>query len=179
MAGAHQSAGLRSPLDAVERASWQARFNDMAIMRHFGAAFDLSDEYLTRITVAEPARFHMGGLGTTAINGATISGLIDCAVSATGITHFRGRKSGTVELSVHFLAPLAFAAFTVECVATRKTRSLLFAEARILDRRGRLCARGVGIVATAQESARELAQAERSDGVWHQPDGLAVLQEEA
>jgi len=97
---------------------------------------------------------------------------MDCAMSIVGIVHFKGRKCGTVDLSIHFLAPLRFGAFAVDCHATRRTRGMVYAEAGILDARGRLVARGIGIVSRADESDKEREQGGREDGIWHSPDGL-------
>ncbi len=141
---------IRFPLDAAERACWEARLNTMALLTHLGAELDLSDEQAVRIRLVRSLPAHAGGLGGDAINGATLAAMADCGIAAAGVLLFRGRTCGTLQLSMDFMKPVRSAAPVLECRVLRRNHSLAFVEARLLGRNGALHFKASGIVSVAR-----------------------------
>lgn len=136
------------PLDAAERQRWQERMNGLPGMRLIGAALDLSDAAVVRLTLSEVREEHLGGLGTRAVNGAVIAGLFDTALGVAGTLQFPGQRAGTIELAVKLMRPALEAPLEVLGIAVRRTSHLAFTEAE-LHAGGRRCASATGIVAIA------------------------------
>jgi acyl-coenzyme A thioesterase PaaI-like protein len=143
----------RLPLDAAQRAAWQARLNALPLLRHLGAALDLSDDAVVRVRLLERHPFHDGGLGTDALNGAVVAALMDCGMAASGILAFRGRTCGTLHLSIDYMKPVRIAEPVIECRVVRRTDSIVFVEARLAGRDGGACVRASGIVSVSQLAA--------------------------
>ncbi|RKP46991.1 PaaI family thioesterase [Trinickia fusca] len=154
---------LSVPGTAEDRAQWQARLGAMPILEHLGAALDLSDERVVRLALVRRTRAHTGGLGTEALNGAIIAGLMDCAMSVAGIVHFRGRTCGTVQLSIQFMKPVRAAQPVVECWAVRRSSSVVFLEARLIDGDGRPSVMATGMVGVARLAKRDSGTDGRSN----------------
>jgi acyl-coenzyme A thioesterase PaaI-like protein len=144
---------IRLPLDAQQRAVWQARLNTLAVLTHLGAELDLSDDDAVRIRLVRALPAHSGGLGGDAVNGATLAALVDCAVATTGVLLFRGRTCGTLQLSIDFMKPVRTALPEIECRVLRRTSTLGFVEARLPGPRGALHLKASGIVSVAKASA--------------------------
>ena len=144
---------LRIPLDAAQRALWQARLNTLAVLTHLGAELDLSGDEAVRIRLVRSLPAHSGGLGGDAINGATLAAMVDCAVATTGVLLFRGRTCGTLQLSIDFMKPVRTALPELECRVVRRTSTLAFVEARLFGHRGALHLKASGIVCVAKASA--------------------------
>ena len=144
---------IRIPLDAEQRAIWQARLNTLSMMTQMGAELDLSDDESVRIRLVRSLAAHSGGLGGEAINGATLAALVDCAVAATGVLLFRGRTCGTLQLTIDFIKPVRIALPEIECRVLRRTNTLAFVEAQLSGHRGALHLRASGIVSVAKASA--------------------------
>lgn len=170
MAGAQTY--LRLPMHAAVRHDWEQRLGSMAILRHLGTVLDLSDDHAVRLHLRQAGLSHQGGLGTEALNGAIIAGMMDCAMSVAGILHFKGRTCGTVQLSIQFMKPVRAPAPTVECYAVRKSPGMVFLEAHLLDAAGRSSVTASGVVGLA--SLRNGTDAGAQDANWLAPDGLAV-----
>ncbi|QMI49060.1 PaaI family thioesterase [Burkholderia sp. MBR-1] len=162
---------IPGPADA--RAQWQACLGAMPIIDHLGAALDLSDRRIVRLALVTRTPAHEGGLGTDALNGAIIAGLIDCAMSVTGILHMRGRTCGTVQMSIQFMKPVRTASPVVECVAMRRSSSVVFVEAQLIEGRGRCSVLATGVVAAATLALRASGRDGRSN--WSEQAALAVL----
>ncbi|MDL5031130.1 PaaI family thioesterase [Pelomonas sp. APW6] len=145
-----QDRAIRFPLDAAQRACWEARLNTMALLTHLGAALDLSDEQAVRIRLVRSLPAHTGGLGGEAINGATLAAMADCGIASAGVLLFRGRTCGTLQLSMDFMKPVRSASPELECRVLRRTHSLAFVEARLLGRNGALHFKASGIVSVAR-----------------------------
>ncbi|NRR30619.1 PaaI family thioesterase [Oxalobacteraceae bacterium] len=161
---------LRLPVKAAERPDWQRRLGAMAILEHLGVELDLSDEHAVRLRLTRRGPAHQGGLGTAALNGAIIAGMMDCAMSVAGILHFKGRTCGTVQLSIQFMKPVRMAEPVLECYAVRKAPGMVFLEAHLLDAGGRSSASASGVVAVA--SLRNGSAASAQDANWLAPAGL-------
>ncbi|HEY0523483.1 MAG TPA: PaaI family thioesterase [Stellaceae bacterium] len=141
-----RTATLPFPLDDADVAAWEERLNKLPVIIRLGARFDLSDRYAAQVHIDEIRPDHLGGLGVAALNGATIAGIIDCAIGAAGVVHFSGERAGTLNLALNFMKPVLGKRVTARCIVTRKTKTLLFTEACVLDRRGSVCVTATGIV---------------------------------
>jgi uncharacterized protein (TIGR00369 family) len=157
------------PMSAAERQGWQVRLSQMAILDHLGVRLDLEDDHRVRLVLKSRTRAHAGGLGTDALNGAMIAGMIDCAMSVAGILHFRGRTCGTVQMSIQFMKPVRGEHPAVECHAVRRASNVVFLEARIFDANGRC-----SVMATGMVGVTRVAIAAGGDGRanWHAPAGV-------
>lgn len=149
------SDALDLPGDEADRIRWEACLGAMPILAHLGASLDLSHRRIVRLALVQRTQAHTGGLGTDALNGAIIAGLIDCAMSVTGVLHLRGRTCGTVQLSIQFMKPVKAARPVVECVAVRRSSGVVFVEARLTEGRGRCSVLATGVVGAATLAARD------------------------
>lgn len=166
MSGGDRRDTIPIPCSAQERSAWAIHLSRMAILRHLGVVLDLGDEYVVRLRLAQRTPAHDGGVGTAALNGAMIAGMLDCAMSVAGILHFRGRGCGTSNLNIQFIKPVRERHPVVECVGIRRSSSLLFVEARLLGPGGRCDVMATGAVGvTAAGSALP--------PVWQRPEGMA------
>ncbi|MGN6667585.1 MAG: PaaI family thioesterase [Trinickia sp.] len=165
---------LAIPLSLKERRLWCAHLSKMAILDHLGVRLDLDDEHAVRLTLVHRTPAHDGGLGSHALNGAMISGMIDCAMSIAGILHFRGRTCGTMHLSIQFMKAVREPHPVVECRAIRRAPSVVFVEARLLGRNRRCDVLATGMVGTTQ-SARD-AGADAAN--WLAPAGMMEQEQE-
>nr|WP_245170289.1 MULTISPECIES: PaaI family thioesterase [unclassified Burkholderia] len=151
-----------------ERRIWRDRLSKMAILEHLGAELDLDDEHAVRLALVRRTRAHDGGLGTAALNGAMIAGMIDCAMSVAGILHFRGRTCGTMHLSIQFMKAVRDPRPVIECRAVRRTPSLVFVEACLVGRHGRYDVLATGIVGAAQNALSDGGESTN----WLAPVGM-------
>lgn len=79
------------------------------------------------------------------VHGGVICSLVDQAIGAA--VHFalgRGRRAVTVELKVNFLAPSTSGTLIAKGRLIREGQHLLVGEAEVLDKDGRLIAKGLG-----------------------------------
>lgn len=160
---------LRLPLSQEDRLFWQNHLGDMAILRLLGVELSLQDEHLIQLTLTKRTHAHGGGLGTEALNGAIIAGIMDCAMSIAGILHFRGKTCGTVQLSIQFMKPVRTAHPVVQCYAVRKSASVVFLEARLFDDSKRCSALATGVVGVTRLSKKQ--SGEDGSQNWLSPVG--------
>ncbi|CAM2171593.1 PaaI family thioesterase [Paraburkholderia sacchari] len=165
-----RGAVLALPMSAAQRAQWQARLSQMAILDHLGVRLDLTDDFAVRLVLERRTPAHAGGLGTERLNGAMIAGMMDCAMSIAGILHFRGRTCGTVQLSIQFMKPVRCMAPVVECHAVRRASGVVFLEAKLLEANHRCAVMATGIVGVTRVAGQDA----RGDGRenWHAPAGV-------
>ncbi|NNF68099.1 MAG: PaaI family thioesterase [Gammaproteobacteria bacterium] len=147
--------GLRSrarkiPLPADGRQNFADGFNRLPAMRHFGATLLLEDEQLVQVRLPDVADHHRGGLGTSAVNGAVIAGMFDCALGVAGVVQFPDKRTGTVELSIKLLRPVLGPTLDFYAVAIKVSKSIAFTESELFCG-GRVCAIASGIVAVASD----------------------------
>lgn len=145
---------LPFPCDPVALRAWEDRLNRLPIAERLGAQFDLGDPHVTRVHIDDAQPYHLGGMGIAAFNGSVLSGIVDCAIGAAGIIHFAGTRAGTLSFTLNFLKPVFGKRATAECIATRRTDSLLFTEACVVDQRGRICVTAIGIVSRVGAPSR-------------------------
>ena len=141
---------LEIPMEAPKRNAWARNFNTLPAMTHFGAELDLSDTHLVRVKLPKVEPHHRGGLGTSAVNGAVIAGMCDCALGVAGVMQFPGARTGTVELSIKLLRPVIGDVLEFYAAAIKRSKSIAFSESELFSGH-RLCALATGIVAVASE----------------------------
>ncbi|MBI4499848.1 MAG: PaaI family thioesterase [Gemmatimonadetes bacterium] len=136
-------------LSPAEIADFEHRWNDHPGMHHMGVKVDLRTAGVVRCVVDPIRPHHRGGLGTEAVNGATIAGVFDLVIGLSGYVHTRGRRAGVAQLSIQFLRPVLGDRFETLARAVRAGTNLVFSTAELVDERGVICARCDGIVAVA------------------------------
>lgn len=143
------------PCDSAALRAWEDRLNRLPIAERLGARFDLGDPHAVRVRIEDAQPYHLGGMGIAAFNGSVLSGIVDCAIGAAGIIHFSGTRAGTLNFTLNFLKPVFGKLATAECIVTRRTDSLLFTEAYVVDQRGRICVTAIGIVSRVGAPSRD------------------------
>ena len=157
--------GLRAkalpiPMDLAARRRWAEGFNEFLRAGHFGARLDLEDETVARLSIDRIEAHHLGGMGTSVVNGMIIAGLFDAALGVAGLVQFPGRRAGTVDLSIKLMRP-SRGPITVYAVATKANDRLAFAQSELFSD-GEYCATASGMVAV---SGRAAASPEDGAGV--------------
>ena len=141
---------LAIPLPEPQREAWAEGFNKLPAMRHFGATLHLDDDRLVSVVLPEVEQHHRGGMGTSAVNGAVIAGLFDCALGVAGVLQLPGKRTGTVELSIKLLRPVLGERVEIFGAAIKRSRQIVFTESELFSG-GRLCAMASGLVAVASD----------------------------
>ncbi len=141
------------PLGEAERQALAERWSQHPGMLHVGARADFSDQSAVRVIIDPVQAHHRGGLGTDAVNGAVIAGIVDVAIGIVGHFQTPGRRAGTAQLSVYFLRPLHGDRVTAVARLVRAGPNLVFVRAEVEDSAGVVCARGEGIVAVSGGAA--------------------------
>ncbi|MDH3767561.1 MAG: PaaI family thioesterase [Gammaproteobacteria bacterium] len=141
---------LEIPLPLARRTAFANGFNELAAMQHFGATLSLADDYLVHVTLPKVEEHHRGGLGTSAVNGAVIAGMFDCALGVAGVLQFPDKRTGTVELSIKLLRPVVGDVLDFYSVAIKSSNAIAFAESELFSG-GRMCALATGMVAVASD----------------------------
>jgi acyl-coenzyme A thioesterase PaaI-like protein len=151
--------GLAIPLELHQRLAWQENFNAWPAVRHFGMSLDLAHPVAVRFGLRELKPFHFGGVGDAAngggaaVNGAIIAGLFDAALGVAGALQLPGRCAATVDISIKMFRPVMGEA-SAWGWAIKRTSSLVFVEAVVLDEDKRRCAQASGIVGAADAGKR-------------------------
>ena len=128
-----------------------ALWNQSEVLRHNGmrVAFQ-PDRVVVEIPEVRPE--HLGGLGTSAVNGMVLAGLFDLAVGSTVVLMDPHRRSATVQLSMSFERAVFGGSVHCEAWIDREGQRTLFASARILDAQGQVCARCQAVVAVSRQA---------------------------
>lgn len=122
------------------------QFNQSQSMRYLGVRVAFPEGRKVVVTLPEVRSEHLGGLGTTAVNGGIISALFDLVIGCTPALLDPTRRCATLQLSINFLRPLTGPSARAEAEIDSAGKNTLFASARILDAEGTLCARAQGVV---------------------------------
>jgi uncharacterized protein (TIGR00369 family) len=108
----------------------------------FLEVLDLREDHAEVRQSIAPELRHANG----AIPGPFLSGLADAAASwAIGTRLGLGETHATVSLSVQFVGAALDPTVTAHATVVRRARSLAFADVRILDESGGLCAQASGV----------------------------------
>jgi acyl-coenzyme A thioesterase PaaI-like protein len=130
---------------------WAKDFNSWPSMQHLGFTLQFTQTGASVICITPLSAIHRGGRGQEAVNGAVISGIVDGAIATVGFAHFPENICGTVQLSISILRPVFGSALYAYGIAVKRTKKMVFCEARIFDSEWRLCATGTGIVAASEK----------------------------
>lgn len=158
------SGALAIPLHERDRELWQDNFNAWPAVERFGMRLDLSHRFAARLVLDELHPFHLGGAGDaskgggSSVNGAIIAGMFDGALGVAGVLQMLARRAGTVDLSIKMFRPVTGPASAFGW-AVRRSGSVVFVEAVLLDHRGARCAHASGIVC-ASDTAGAAAPSE-------------------
>jgi acyl-coenzyme A thioesterase PaaI-like protein len=158
LAERYASGALPMPLTAEGRLEWQEQFNAWPVMERFALQLDLSHATLARFTLEALEPFHLGGVGDAskggghAVNGAILAGMFDGALGVAGVVQLPGRRAATVDLSIKMFRAVTGPANAFSW-AIRKTSSIVFVEAVMLDQQGARCAHASGIVCATDAKA--------------------------
>ncbi len=146
-------------LTDAQRADLAAQWNEHPGMKHMGAVVDLSIPGLVRASIDPIRPYHRGGLGTDAVNGATIAGMFDLVIGLAGYLHTLGRRAGVAQLNVQFLRPVEGDRLQVTGWPIRVGHNLVFAAAELRDQNGSVCAVCNGMVAVSGRAHGERSEA--------------------
>ena len=139
---------------ADELSALAALWNRSDVLRHNGLRVAFTPERV-EVELPEVRPEHLGGLGTTAVNGLVLAGMFDLAVGSTVVLVNPRRRSATVQLSMSFERPVVGQSARCEAWIDRVGQRTLFASARILDADGQVCARCQAVVAISRQALDE------------------------
>jgi len=125
------------------------RWNAHPAMLHMGATTSLREDGTVHAVIDPMRPHHRGGLGTGAANGAVMAALFDLVIGLAGYQHTLERRAGVAQLNIHYLRPVTGDRIEVTGTPIRVGRNLIFAEAKLQDEKGTICATCDGIVAVS------------------------------
>ena len=128
-------------------------WNGSEPLQRLGARLEFTRVDRVRVVLDPVQRFHRGGIGTDAVNGAVLAGLFDLAIGTVGWLTRPDSRSATVTLGMTFFRPTRGDRVVVEARLLRSGTNLTFASAEIFDERGEATARCDGTVAVARGRA--------------------------
>ncbi len=122
-------------------------FNDSELLTMFGMKIEFPQLDVVQAVVDEARPGHMGGMGKKqAINGGVLAALYDLVVGCSAALVDPARRSATVQLSMNFERPVIGDYVCASARVDRAGKSLVFSSAEIVDREGRVCSHGQGVV---------------------------------
>jgi uncharacterized protein (TIGR00369 family) len=121
-------------------------FNQSQSLRFFGVRVSFPEGRKCVVTLPEVRSEHLGGLGTSAINGGIIAALFDLVIGCTPALLDPTKRCATLQLSMSFQRPLTGNNVRAEAEIDSYGKNTLFASARVLDAEGQVCARAQGVV---------------------------------
>jgi acyl-coenzyme A thioesterase PaaI-like protein len=128
-------------------------WNRSEVLRHHGMRVSFQPDRVVDLPEVRPE--HLGGLGTSAVNGLVLAGLFDLAVGSTVVLVDPRRRSATVQLSMSFERAVFGRSVRCEAWIDRAGQRTLFASAHILDEQGQVCARCQAVVAMSRQALDE------------------------
>jgi len=144
-----KSDALVFELEGEELSDWQQYFNGWPCSEHQGFHLNFIDNRVAMVCIPNVKPEHLGGKGEHAVNGATISGILDCAVSVAGFMHYKGKTCGTISNNIVMKRPLY--GDYVLCLGkiSKRSKNLCFGESVILNESSVVCASSNSIVAVS------------------------------
>lgn len=121
-------------------------FNGSTALKAFGVRLEFPDLERVHVVMDPIKPEHLGGLGTSAVNGGVLAAAFDLAIGCTPALVDPTRRNATMQLSMSFLRPVTGTRFHVESRIDRSGSDTLFATARLFDAKGDLCSTGSGLV---------------------------------
>ena len=126
-------------------ARYAEEFNKSGALQHFGVRISFPEGTKVRAEL-EVKPNHLGGLGTSAVNGGVLAAMFDLVVGCTPALIDPTRRTATVQLSMTFMKPVTGAKIHADAVIDSGGSSTLFASANLYDADGNLCAKCDGVV---------------------------------
>jgi uncharacterized protein (TIGR00369 family) len=144
---------LGIPQNEEEFKLFEKMWNESEQLKYFGYQIDLSDPLhpVGLIPVVEDR--HLGGMGSSFVNGAIIAALCDLTIGLTGSLNLQCPVKGTAELNIRYLRPLKSSSVRAVGKLERASKHIAFASAEVVDDKGRICAIAQGIVACSSRTA--------------------------
>jgi acyl-coenzyme A thioesterase PaaI-like protein len=133
------------PPEALRELSERLNQHPLTSRMGIRLAFSTPGEVRADVDPIEP--HHRGGMGTAAVNGPTIAGVLDLVTGFTGYLQAFGKRVGVAQLNIQYLRPVHGNRFHVIGKPTRVGRSLAFVSAELFDEAGVVCVRGDAIIA--------------------------------
>lgn len=130
-------------------AELQQLFNDSPQMKSVAAQVDLSDLNSPAVLIPHVLPLHLGGLGTTAVNGGIISMLVDLAIGLLGVNYYHEGPTATQHLSIHFVKPLIATSVRLEAKETQVIGNRVYGQVHVMNEKGDVCAFANGVLAKA------------------------------
>ncbi|MFQ5382358.1 MAG: PaaI family thioesterase [Dehalococcoidia bacterium] len=117
-------------------------FASFPLHRAMGLALEELRPGFARVSM-RPSDFTVGGVGGS-VHGGLLAALVDITMLEALTTLFdrNDRPAGTADLNITFMRPALGEEIYAEATVLRKGRQLAVTEVSILDREGRLCAKG-------------------------------------
>lgn len=131
---------------AQQLARYAEVFNQSRTLQFFGVRISFPDGEKVEIRLDPIRQEHRGGLGTSAVNGGVLAAIFDLAVGCTPALIDPAHRTATMQLSISFERPVSGDSLKAEARITAHGKSVLFANAVILDQSGQECARCQGVV---------------------------------
>ncbi|WP_224365740.1 PaaI family thioesterase [Hyalangium versicolor] len=121
-------------------------FNKSQTLSFLGCRVSFPEGRKVVVSIPEVGPQHLGGLGTSAINGGIIAALFDLVIGCTPALLDPTRRCATLQLSMSFQRPLTGKTVRAEAEIDSYGKNTLFASARVLDGENQVCARAQGVV---------------------------------
>lgn len=131
-------------------ARYAEEFNQSKALQFFGVKISFPEGKCVRADL-KVRPDHLGGLGTTAVNGGVLAALFDLVIGCTPALLDPTRRSATMQLSMSFMRPVSGEAIHAEAVIDSPGGSTLFAHATIFDATGQACAKCDGVVKVSRQ----------------------------
>lgn len=147
---------IKFDMEGEGLSEWEKYFNSWPCSIHQGFNLEFIDERVAMICIPEIKLEHLGGKGEHAVNGATISGILDCAVSVAGFMHYKDKTCGTISNNIVMKRPLYGDHIVCLGKITKRSKSLCFGESIILNRDSVVCATSTSIVAVSGRYSAEI-----------------------
>ena len=121
-------------------------FNASRALKAFGVRVEFPDLERVRVVMDPVREDHLGGLGTSAVNGGVLAAAFDLAIGCTPALIDPTKRNATMQLSMSFLKPVTGTRFHIDARIDRAGSDTLFATAHLFDEKGVLCSTCSGLV---------------------------------
>ncbi|MBK8398718.1 MAG: hypothetical protein IPL26_26165 [Leptospiraceae bacterium] len=136
---------FNSSFDTVEEF-----YNNSSQLKYFGTEIKFMNNNLVVVKIPNISSVHLGGSGTTSINGAIISFLFDLALGLTAylVEDNKFNLSVTSRINIQFKKPLYGNEIIVYSKINNVKKNLIYSEAWVKDDSKIICAKANGILFT-------------------------------
>lgn len=138
---------MRQGADTKDWKGIEDFFNQSVQLLHSGITVDLSDPSQPVAMINAVAETHRGGIGSAAVNGGVIAGMIDLAVGLLGFQYLNEGMTATAHLSIDFIQPLLGNRVVAQSRETFVGEKRVFGTVTVKNEWGEVCAVGSGTLA--------------------------------